>query len=69
MLLLKLLFVGIGPVFGIEFVVFFIELLALLKLCVGYVNDVKYVRKGYGFARVVGDDMKCADGVFEYGAV
>jgi hypothetical protein len=69
MLLLKFLFVRVGPVFSIEFVVFFIDLLMLPKLCVGYVNDVEYVRKGNRFARVVEDNPKCADGVFEYGAV
>jgi hypothetical protein len=69
MLLPKLLLVGVRPVFGVEFIVFFIELLVLPKLCAGYVDDVKYVRKGYEFARVVGDDPKCTDGFFEYSAV
>jgi hypothetical protein len=63
------LFVGVGLAFGVELVVFFIELLTLTKLCVGYVDDVEYVRKGNSFARVVGDNPKCADGVFEYGAI
>jgi uncharacterized membrane protein YoaK (UPF0700 family) len=68
-LLPKLLFIRVGPVFGVEFIVFFIELLALLKLCAGYVDDVEYVRKGNRFVRVVGDNPKFTDGVFEYGAI